>query len=86
MGENGHAPTKKGIENTVEHGTYQCLMTPTGLEEFSQTGEKPHLRVQNDAKTDATQNELAFLINRWQKLPECIRTQIMVLVSQAVER
>ena len=32
MGENGQAPIKKGIENTVEHGRYQCLMTPTGLE------------------------------------------------------
>ena len=32
MGENGQAPIKKGIENTVEHGSYQCLMTPTGLE------------------------------------------------------
>jgi len=32
MGENGLAPIKKGIENTVEHGAYQCLMTPTGLE------------------------------------------------------
>ena len=32
MGENGQAPIKKGIKNTVEHGTYQCLMTPTGLE------------------------------------------------------
>ena len=30
MGENGQAPIKKGIENTVEHGSYQCLMTPTG--------------------------------------------------------
>ena len=60
-------------------------VTPTGLEESSQTGEKHQLRVQSDAKTDATQKELAFLINRWQKLPERIRTQIMVLVSQAVE-
>lgn len=32
MGENGQAPIKKGIENTVEYGSYQCLMTPTGLE------------------------------------------------------
>ena len=30
--ENGQAPIKKGIENTVVHGSYQCLMTPTGLE------------------------------------------------------
>jgi len=30
MGENGQAPIKKGIENTVEHGTHQCLMPPTG--------------------------------------------------------
>ena len=56
MGENGQAPIKKGIENTVEHGAYQCLMTPTGLEETAQTWKKrglsgmphqnPHHRVQ----------------------------------------
>ena len=32
MKANAEAPIKKGIENTVEHGSYQCLMTPTGLE------------------------------------------------------
>ena len=43
MGENGQAPIKKGIENTVEHGTYQCLMTPTGLEETPETlGNRGH--------------------------------------------
>ncbi len=37
MGENGQAPIKKCIENTVEHGTYQCLMTPTGYPKPRQT-------------------------------------------------
>ena len=37
MEANGEAPIKKGIENTLEHGTYQCLMPPTGLEEIPET-------------------------------------------------
>ena len=48
MGENGQAPIKKGIENTVEHGTYQCLMPPTGLPEPSKNARFKQLRVKKD--------------------------------------
>ncbi len=58
MGENGQAPIKKGIENTVEHGSYQCLMTPTGLEDGVQTLDNTNALVESDAKNDAIYADL----------------------------
>ena len=46
MGENGQAPIKKGIENNVEYGTYQCPMPPTGLPEPAKKTRLKHLRGQ----------------------------------------
>ena len=70
MEANGEAPIKKGIENTVEHGTYQCLMPPTGLEE---TPETLGNRVTTDAggvtSSDTSASaSLSEITSSWQRL------------------
>ena len=80
MGENRHAPIKKGIENTVEHGSYQCLMTPTGLEDGVQTPENTNALVESDAKSDATYADLLEILTRWPTLPAQVRAEVMALI------
>jgi hypothetical protein len=80
MGENGHAPINKGIEKTVEHGSYQCLMTPTGLEEGIHSQAKTLSPIESDAKTDASYAELIEILTRWPTLPAQVRAEVMALI------
>ena len=80
MEENGQAPIKKGIENTVEHGSYQCLMTPTGLEEGMYSQAKTHSPIESDAKSDAIYADLIEILTRWPTLPPQVREQVLSLV------
>jgi len=83
MGENGQAPIKKGIENTVEHGSYQCLMTPTGLEEGTHSQAKTHSPIESDAKSDAIYRQLIQLISKWNKLPSGTRNAILQISERS---
>jgi len=83
MGENGQAPIKKGLENTVEHGSYQCLMTPTGLEDGIQTLDNTNALVESDAKSDAIYADLIELLSRWPTLPAQVRAEVMALLHSS---
>ena len=83
MEENGQAPIKKGIENTVEHGIYQCMMTPTGLEEGMNSQAKKHSPIESDAKSDAIYRQLIQLISKWNKLPSGTRDAILQMAERA---
>ncbi len=80
MGENEGAPMKKCIENTVEHGSYQCLMTPAGLEEGSHSQAKTHSTLQSDAKSDAIYQQLLEILSKWPTLPPHVREEVLSLV------
>ncbi len=75
---------KKCIENTVEHGSYQCLMTPTGLEEGSHSQAKTHSTRQSDAKSDAKSDaiyqQLLEILSKWPTLPPHVREEVLSLV------
>ena len=78
--ENEQAPTKKGIKNTVEHESYQCLMTPTGLEEGAQTPANTNALVDSDAKSVAIYQELIQVLSNWPQLPAQVRAEVVALV------
>ena len=82
MGENGQAPIKKGIENTVEHGSYQYLTTPTGLEEGIHSQAKTHSTLQSDAKSDAIYNELLEIFTKWPIQPAQVRAEVLTLITR----
>jgi len=87
MGENGQAPIKKGIENTVEHGSYQCLMTPTGPHEpVNFTGFKPDISIRGNAGGNTRDTMMAFdslaeLIALWPSLTETDRADLLCIAK-----